>query len=99
MRRFEYKKGTSNKFWQIELTGNSYTVKFGKIGTAGLFQIKEFGCEAAAKKDYERMVHEKLKKGYVEILFEYTPGSMPTAAAAPPPVTAPGKPNRRSIVI
>ncbi|MBE8432032.1 WGR domain-containing protein, partial [Leptospira interrogans serovar Pomona] len=30
-----YQDGSSNKFWNIEVTGNSFTVTYGKIGTAG----------------------------------------------------------------
>ena len=32
-RTFEFKDGTSNKFWAISVAGDSHTVRFGKIGT------------------------------------------------------------------
>jgi len=40
--------------------------RYGKIGTPGQQTLKEFGDAAAAKKEYDKLVHEKTKKGYVE---------------------------------
>ena len=34
-RNLEYRDGSSNKFWRIELAGTSHTVTFGRIGTTG----------------------------------------------------------------
>ena len=39
-RRFELVEGTSSKFWQIELSGASFTVTFGRLGTSGQTQLK-----------------------------------------------------------
>jgi predicted DNA-binding WGR domain protein len=58
--------GSSRKFWEISLSGNSFTVRFGRIGTAGQSQTKTFADEARAKREAENLVAEKLKKGYVE---------------------------------
>lgn len=66
MRTFEFKDAKSNKFWNIELSGSSFTVTFGRIGTTGQTQTKEFVDKAAAKKEHDKLVAEKLKKGYVE---------------------------------
>src|SRR5262245_32071776 len=66
MRTFEFKDGKSNKFWNIELTGNSYTVTFGRIGTAGQTQTKDFPSEEKAQAAYDKLVAEKTGKGYVE---------------------------------
>ena len=66
-REFEFVDGTSRKFWKIELNGLSHTVRFGKIGTGGQAQAKEFPSEAAAKASYEKLIAEKTKKGYVEV--------------------------------
>jgi predicted DNA-binding WGR domain protein len=66
-REFRFTEGSSNKFWTISLEENKYTVRFGKIGTAGQTQTKEFSNEAEAKKAYEKLVAEKTKKGYVEV--------------------------------
>jgi predicted DNA-binding WGR domain protein len=76
MRTFTLTDDKSNKFWNIELQGNKFTVQFGKIGTNGQTQVKEFADEAAAKKEYDKLVTEKTKKGYVET-------SSSAAASAP----------------
>ncbi len=34
-RRFEYVAGTSDKFWEIEVTGREVTVRFGRNGSSG----------------------------------------------------------------
>ena len=52
MRTFEFSEGTSNKFWNVSLSGKTVTVTFGKIGTAGQTKPKDHADEAAAKKDY-----------------------------------------------
>ena len=65
-RYFEFSEGTSNKFWEIKLAGNDVKTRYGKIGTPGQQTLKEFGDSGAAKKEYDKLVHEKTKKGYVE---------------------------------
>ena len=32
---FEFKEGTSSKFWEISLEGTNLTTRYGKIGTDG----------------------------------------------------------------
>src|SRR5207244_3099956 len=57
---------TSHKFWNAELSGKTLTVTYGRIGTAGQQQVKPFADEAAAQKERDKLVAEKLKKGYRE---------------------------------
>ena len=64
MPRYEFVEGTSSKFWEITLEGKSFTTKFGKIGTAGQSSNKAFGSDAEAKKEYDKLIAEKVKKGY-----------------------------------
>src|SRR5262245_45906348 len=78
MRTFEFKDGTSNKFWNIELQGQIFTVTFGRIGTKGQSQTKAFKDAATAKREHDKLVEQKLKKGYVE-----------TTAGAAKPTPAP----------
>jgi predicted DNA-binding WGR domain protein len=66
-REFHFSEGTSNKFWAIELDGTSYAVHFGRIGTDGQWQTKEFSSADEAKKSYEKLIAEKVKKGYQEV--------------------------------
>src|SRR5438034_9637071 len=65
MPRYEFSEGTSNKFWQIDLSGTSFTTTYGKIGTSGQSTVKTFKSDAEAKKEYDKLVAEKVKKGYV----------------------------------
>ena len=53
-----------NKFWEITLAGRTVAVRFGRIGTEGQTQKKSFGNESEAKKQHDKLVAEKLKKGY-----------------------------------
>jgi predicted DNA-binding WGR domain protein len=64
MPRYEFSEGTSNKFWEINLSGKSFTTTYGKIGTGGQTTIKQFKSDADAKKEYDKLVAEKVKKGY-----------------------------------
>ncbi len=66
-REFEYVGGSSEKFWNIELQGTSHTVQFGRIGTAGQTKTKEFDSEEKANASHDKLISEKLKKGYVEV--------------------------------
>jgi uncharacterized protein (TIGR02996 family) len=77
MRTFVYTDEKSNKFWNIELEGASFNVTFGKVGTKGQTQTKEFDDEEAAHKAHDKLVAEKLAKGYVETT------AAPTAAPTP----------------
>ncbi|WP_086936220.1 WGR domain-containing protein [Chamaesiphon minutus] len=65
-RSLRYTDDKSDKFWSILLSGCSHTVEYGRYGTDGQDQTKEFPTEAAARKSYEKLVAEKLKKGYVD---------------------------------
>lgn len=66
VRHFELISDTSRKFWEIAVTGSSCTVRFGRIGTTGQSQSKSFADEATARLEANRLVAEKLKKGYLE---------------------------------
>ncbi|AXR68486.1 WGR domain-containing protein [Leptospira mayottensis] len=61
-----YKDDKSDKFWNIEVSGTSFTVTYGKTGTAGQTQTKTFGSEEECQKEAEKLLNEKLKKGYAE---------------------------------
>jgi uncharacterized protein (TIGR02996 family) len=65
MPRYEFSEGSSNKFWDITLSGKSFTTTYGKIGASGQTTIKSFKSDADAKKEHDKLVAEKTKKGYV----------------------------------
>lgn len=58
--------GTSDKFWEIQTSGNSHTVTYGRNGTDGQSKTKTFDTEEACLADAEKLVREKTKKGYSE---------------------------------
>ncbi len=66
-RNFINQNEFSDKFWNIEIEGKTQTVRFGKIGTAGRETIKDFASEEECIKDSDKLIAQKLKKGYVEI--------------------------------
>lgn len=67
---FTYKDDKSDKFWSVEVQNNHLTVVFGKTGTAGSVQTKEFDDEPAAQKEADKLIKEKTRKGYVEAMGE-----------------------------
>lgn len=67
MRRFEFKQGSSYKFWEIEVEGNSYTARYGKVGTEGQTQTKKFASADKAAAEAEKKIREKVGKGYIEV--------------------------------
>jgi DNA ligase-1 len=66
-RRFELVEGSSSKFWEIEVAGAVQTVRYGKIGTAGQEKAKTFPDAATCARESEKLVAEKLAKGYAEV--------------------------------
>jgi predicted DNA-binding WGR domain protein len=66
-RRFESREGSSDKFWEVAISGKEVTVRFGRTRTNGQTTTKTFPDEAAATKHAEKLVREKTGKGYVEI--------------------------------
>jgi DNA ligase (NAD+) len=64
--RFEFVDEKSSKFWEVRVTGPTVDVRYGKIGTIGQSQTKEFGDDAAAQKYAEKMMGEKMKGSYRE---------------------------------
>ena len=64
MARYELSDGSSNKFWEIKLSGTSFTTTYGKIGANGQTTIKQFSSDAKAKQEHDKLVAEKTKKGY-----------------------------------
>lgn len=82
MRRFEFKEGSSNKFWEVSVSANTLTVRFGGIGTEGQEKSKTFASAALAEKEQDKLVAEKQGKGYKEV--------GPPSAGKRAPAAAPG---------
>ena len=65
-RRFELVEGSSSKFWQISIEGSSFTVTYGRIGTAGTSKTTACASPAAAHAEADKLIAEKTRKGYQE---------------------------------
>jgi predicted DNA-binding WGR domain protein len=81
-RKLIYMDAKSSKFWNISQTGAAYTVTYGRIGSAGQETSKSFDTEALAVKDAEKLIKEKLGKGYVDAAEPSSEGALPAAAFA-----------------
>lgn len=64
----EFRDYDSHKFWQIEVAGNEFTVVYGKFGTDGRTQTKSFKDAAEALKEAQKVMKQKIKKGYEKML-------------------------------
>ena len=98
MPRYEFVDGASKKFWEIALEGTSFTTTYGRIGTDGQMSMKEWDDEDKAKKEYDKLVAEKTKKGYELVSGDddededEAPKKKAPAAAKSSPKAAPSKP-------
>ena len=57
---------TSSKFWEVWIEGTTVYTRFGKIGVNGQTTVKEFPSVDGAQAALDKLVSEKLKKGYLE---------------------------------
>jgi predicted DNA-binding WGR domain protein len=64
---FEFNDATSHKFWEITLTECGIVTRYGKIGSDGQKTLKNFADKATAQKEYDTIVKEKTRKGYIEV--------------------------------
>ncbi len=92
MRHFELSSGSSAKFWEIELRGAAFTVRFGKIGTTGQEKTKSFADEAKARAAHDALIREKTGKGYREVAGAETGGEAAKPERAPKTKGAKDKP-------
>jgi predicted DNA-binding WGR domain protein len=82
-REFQLKEGSSNKFWAITLEDKQFTVQFGRVGTNGQTQKKEFNSAAAAAAAANKLIADKTAKGYAEVGATAAATAPATATAAP----------------
>jgi len=94
MRRFESIEDGASKFWEVAVKGTNLWVRWGKLGTTGQEKLKDLG--AAAQREADKLVAEKLKKGYIEVGAKAAATPQKSAAAATaakkPATTAAGPP-------
>ncbi len=65
-REFYLQNDRSNKFWTIELSGDTVVTTNGRIGAKARETRKQHANAEAAQRDFDRQIAAKLKKGYVE---------------------------------
>jgi predicted DNA-binding WGR domain protein len=58
--------GSSSKFWEVSVSGNAVTTRYGRIGSAGQSTTKEYADAAEAQAAAAKLIAEKTGKGYVE---------------------------------
>lgn len=66
-RYFEFKDGTSSKFWEIACQGVEMTTRYGKIGTKGQSTTKALASPEKAASEAGKVIAKKVKEGYVEV--------------------------------
>lgn len=69
-RVFVFQDFKSQKFWSVDVQGTDVVVNYGKLGTDGQTQVKNFASAAEAEKAAAKLIAEKTKKGYVETAEE-----------------------------
>jgi len=100
MPRYEFVQGKSQKFWEITLEGKAFTTCWGRLGTEGQSATKTFPNAAKAKMKYDKLVVEKVKKGYQlvggaeEEAATDTRGALPAEAGR-----APAESSRRDVYV
>ena len=67
-RYFINQEGDANKFWTVQVSGCACVVTFGKIGTKGREARKELTDTVACATEAARLIREKQRKGYREVL-------------------------------
>ena len=60
MPRYEFSEGSSNKFWEIQLDGTSFTTTYGRIGTDGQSSLQVWPTEAKAPVEDDLLIAEKV---------------------------------------
>jgi predicted DNA-binding WGR domain protein len=60
----EFVEAKSSKFWEITVSGNEQTVRFGRIGSRGQSLTKSFPDHESALADSKRQAQSKRQKGY-----------------------------------
>jgi len=59
--------GQSEKFWEISVSDSEIRVRFGKVGANGQTTLKTLPDAPTANREAEKLIAQKLKKGYTEV--------------------------------
>jgi uncharacterized protein (TIGR02996 family) len=89
--RYEiYDDGVAS-FWDITLSGRSFSVRWGRVPGRGQGQVKQFDTAAEARAAYEKQIATKQKKGYRLVKGTEEPEAV-ARSADPVDVVAPRNP-------
>lgn len=66
-RRFEYIQGNQAKYWEVDRRGSTITTWAGKIGGNATPKTKSFDDYMAAEREFDRLIRDKLRRGFVEV--------------------------------
>jgi predicted DNA-binding WGR domain protein len=80
-----FSKGSSNKFWRARTEDCRMYVNYGRVGTNGQTQVKDFPSSDRARAELDKVAGQKRRKGYVD---EGEPGGA-AAGEAPAAVEKP----------
>ncbi|MFM2359076.1 MAG: hypothetical protein RLY16_1069, partial [Bacteroidota bacterium] len=67
LERFQFTEANSNKFWEVGIQDTKMIVRYGKTGTKGQVNIKTFETDQKAIDEKNKLIKEKLAKGYVRV--------------------------------
>lgn len=62
---YYFDDGSSRKFWSYQVSGTNQTIEYGRLGSEGRPVKKSFPSAALALADTEKLIQEKVRKGYV----------------------------------
>jgi len=81
VRRFELIQGNQAKFWEVARRGATLTVASGKIGGTPQTRTKQLLDYMAAEQEFDRLIRDKLRRGYVEVQAATVPAPPPAERA------------------
>ncbi len=61
-----FEQGVSSKFWQVTLKECELSICYGRLGNKGQSLTKQFDTPERARREMEKLVAEKLRKGYTD---------------------------------
>jgi predicted DNA-binding WGR domain protein len=74
VRRFEFIEGNVAKFWEIGRRGSTLTTSSGRIGGSAKTRTRELADYLAAEQEFDRLIRDHLRRGYVEVQEATEPG-------------------------
>lgn len=93
--RLEHTEGSSRKFWEATLEGRVLRVRWGRLGADGQHKDHVFPDDAAACAERDKLVREKLRKGYILVADEPIAATAPGTPPPSPPIDPPPSPAPR----